>query len=551
MSYVLITVLPLKDSLAKVEKAVDFILNKQYNQSLGLCREAPNVASNMYWLVSDNLWAWKALVLANVSGLPNAAQAGATANKIKANLTELATKYGLTTDVNGLPISYCHEAVIGDVALPPYRTETNCTLYNGNYILNATMRNGTEMPDWDQYADLLLCAALSYHWQGKDSMAISCCNNAIGMWNETSKGIQDKGTSETYSVYKLALLQYTSKLLRLDLTFEQELVNRIYFQQRGDGGVITDYYANGTSVGDANTETTAIVIIALLAKPSLQVGAFYYVWYDPSSTVSWEYPKIQDKPVLGYYNSCDRAVVEQHFAWLSNLHMDFVVVSWWGIDNQWDWRGSFINNAALQVFQVVNENVTSVKVAIMVEPFNESGTYNFTEIYNYIYDLVDQYPTVYFKVDGKPLICFFNGANMTSPTVFAKDDRFTVKIVGNDNTAEWQYDGVTKKDNPPTAIPFPRDRQISVSPRFDDFYVRENNETVDPELEYLYQQQWEKALDYAKRGDIDFVTITSWNEYPERTAIEPHLDATALNQDPYYLYNLTKDYSAQLHYVSK
>ena len=298
-----------------------------------------------------------------------------------------------------------------------------------------------------------------------------------------------------------------------------------------------------------------VAVVMVIPKPverlSPQVGTFYYTWYDPSSPVSWEYPKIQDNPVLGYYNSCDRAVVEQHLTWLSDLHMDFVVVSWWGEDNQWDWRGSFINSGALQILQVANENFTSAKVAIMVEPFNESGTYNFTEIYNYIYDLVDQYPTVYFKVDGKPLICFFNGANMTSPTVFAKDDRFTVKIVGNDNTAEWQYDGVTKKDNPPTAIPFPRDRQISVSPRFDDFYVRENNETVDPELEYLYQQQWEKALDYAKRGDIDFVTITSWNEYPERTAIEPHLDATALNQDPYYLYNLTKDYSAQLHYVSK
>jgi hypothetical protein len=206
----------------------------------------------------------------------------------------------------------------------------------------------------------------------------------------------------------------------------------------------------------------------------------------------------------------------------------------------------------MQVFRIAKENVTNVKVAVIIEPFNESGTYNFTEIYDWVYtNLVQQYPTVYFKVDDKPLLCFFNGQNMTAPEIFQRDDRFTVKIVGNDNTAEWQYDGVTKKDNPPTAIPFPRDRQISVSPRFDDFYVRENNETVDDKLEYLYAQQWQKALSYAKQNTIDFITITTWNEYPERTEIEPHYDATASDHDPYYLYNKTKEYISQVRLLSK
>jgi hypothetical protein len=133
-----------------------------------------------------------------------------------------------------------------------------------------------------------------------------------------------------------------------------------------------------------------------------QVGAFNYAWYDPSSTVSWEYPKIQDRPVLGYYNSCDRAVINQHFAWLTDLNIDFVVVSWWGIDNQYVWRGTFINNMVQQVLHAAEEDGANVKVAIMVEPFNESGTYNLDEIYNYIYGIVEQHRTVYFKVDGTP-----------------------------------------------------------------------------------------------------------------------------------------------------
>ena len=294
---------------------------------------------------------------------------------------------------------------------------------------------------------------------------------------------------------------------------------------------------------------SAFVLFSLMPKRSPQVGVFYYAWYNPTSAVSWEYPKIQDEPVLGYYNSCDPIVIQQHFSWLSDLHVDFIVVSWWGMYNQSDWH-SFINNSTLQVFQVAMANPTSVKVALMVEPFNESGTYNFADVYNWVYaNLVEKYPTFYFKVEGKPLLCFYNDKNMTELGVFQKDDRFTVKIVGNDQTAEWLYDCATKKNNPVSATP--RDRQISVSPRFDDFYVRENNETVDAKLEYLYAQQWQKALDYAKQNTIDFITITSWNEFPERTAIEPQYDATASNQDSYYLYFKTKDYISQVHLPSK
>jgi hypothetical protein len=294
---------------------------------------------------------------------------------------------------------------------------------------------------------------------------------------------------------------------------------------------------------------SSVVVFSLITtKRSPRVGAFYYAWYDPASSVSWEYPKIQDKPILGYYNSSDATIIQQHLHWLSDLHVDFIVVSWWGMHNQSDWH-SFINNNAVQIFQVARANF-NVQVAVMVEPFNESGTYNFTEIYNWVFaNLFEQYPTVYFKVDGKPLLCFFNGENMTSPDVFQRDDRFTVKIVGNDQNAEWLYDCASAKNNP--TPPTPRDRQISVSPRFDDFYVRENNETVDSKLEYLYAQQWQKALDYTKQNAIDFITITSWNEFPERTAIEPHYDATASNQDPYYLYNKTKDYISQVYLLSK
>lgn len=254
-----------------VENAVNFLLNTQFNQSLGFCRVAPNDAPNTYYLVSDNLWAWKALSLASESGLSNAVQAGATAGTIRAKLIELAANYNLPNDSNGLPISYAHEAVIGDEVPLPFQGGADYTLYQDDHVLKTTLYNVTNSNPiwWYRYSDLLLYAALSCHWQGNDSEALVYYNSATNMWNETAVGFQDVVANITglYNTYKLALFLYTSKVLGQSPTFLPEVVDRIYaLQNETNGGIITDYYANGTAAqdADANTETTSIVIIAFL-----------------------------------------------------------------------------------------------------------------------------------------------------------------------------------------------------------------------------------------------------------------------------------------------
>lgn len=278
----------------------------------------------------------------------------------------------------------------------------------------------------------------------------------------------------------------------------------------------------------------------------VQVGTFYYVWYAPAEPTSWEYPKICDKPVLGYYNSCDPEVIAQHFAWLSDLHIDFIVVSWWGFYDQTDWN-SFVDNATYQVFSVAKENVTNVKVCIMVEAFNwtENPTYSYTEIHNYIYDnFVEPYPTVYYKYTDKPLICFFNNPDLTPNGTFQKDSRFETIIVGGDAYADWIYTDLVKCW---VSEPYTRNRQVSVTPRFDDSRFRTPPHINDTRLTNdIYGVEWKRAIELAKQNAIDVVTICSWNEYPERTSIEPHYDSTAWNHDPYFLYNETLKFTKQL-----
>jgi hypothetical protein len=131
----------------------------------------------------------------------------------------------------------------------------------------ADMANGTAvMEDWRRYADLLLYAALSSHWQGKEREALELFNIAKNMWDGV--GIHDSAAEaeSRYATYKLALLLYTSRVLGQKLPFEEELIATILrMQDEETGGIITDYRPNGQPAenADANTETTAITIIAL------------------------------------------------------------------------------------------------------------------------------------------------------------------------------------------------------------------------------------------------------------------------------------------------
>jgi len=239
------------EKVSRVDLAVSYLEN-QFNPSLNLCREAPHVAPNRYWVVGDNLFAYKAFELAGKTDL---------ANSVKSKIIELANTYNLPKDANGLPISYAHEAVIGDVVpYIPFRGGREYLLYTNSYELKTVIYDGPQMTDWQEYADLLLYASLSYWWQGNKTDALNCFNKVKDMWD--GMGLMDKWTQQyaLYSTYKLSLWLYTSKIL--DQTIPGAAIRRIWKQQDSDGGIITEYDFDGNPVGDTNTETTSITVIA-------------------------------------------------------------------------------------------------------------------------------------------------------------------------------------------------------------------------------------------------------------------------------------------------
>ena len=140
----------------ELSHAADFLF-EQYNAQLRLCSEAPNVAPNIYWLASDNLMVYHAIEIY----YPD------TSNQI---YLELERRDGFQSGV--------YEPLFGQSIPLPVKEKITYIIEQGeNYIIKTEVHNYTVnhpfFPNWDEYANLLICSALSHYWEGNVTEACS------------------------------------------------------------------------------------------------------------------------------------------------------------------------------------------------------------------------------------------------------------------------------------------------------------------------------------------------------------------------------------------
>jgi len=269
-----------RSSQENLEEAVAYLRTIAYNPDLKLCREAPRVAPNVYWVASDNLLAYKALEPYDTH----------SASAMRSELVRIAELYNLPTSRDGVPLSLRYDIIMRDDAvleMPP-KDITHLTLYNGSYLLRYDIANGTGgFEDWREYADILLLVALSNHNRGDHANALGNFTLAANMWDGV--GLRDKayrleygegqadGFSHAYATYKLGLLLFAAGKLATSLSFGQDVVARIWsMQNQTNGGIFTHITPDGgPGDSDTNTETTALVILGMTsvrAKPISEFG---------------------------------------------------------------------------------------------------------------------------------------------------------------------------------------------------------------------------------------------------------------------------------------
>jgi len=218
-----------------IHGATDFLFAR-YVPTVGLLNESPETAPDRYWILTDNrLAAW---ALASTGHIADASSLHRTIDTLAPN-----AEHGLIESIVGVAVHW------------PPRTPVQNEIAPGIWL---ETRSGDEMFDWSNYADLTLYAAINAANQGHNETARDHYDHALSMFD--GLGFQDKAFDGRYTTYKLALALLAAQ--RLNLTPSSALVSQLLAQQSADGGFVAHYTADG-QVGDANTETTALALLAM------------------------------------------------------------------------------------------------------------------------------------------------------------------------------------------------------------------------------------------------------------------------------------------------
>jgi len=339
--------------------------------------------------------------------------------------------------------------------------------------------------------------------------------------------------------------------------------------------------------GSTGTTTTAKTTTSVAERPP--VGTFLYLWYGYNATSHrwtgglgtshWNDTSsglVKDKPSLGYYASLDNRTLGAQLSEMKEAGISVIAVSWWGTGNATQSGSSAtlngaIDNATLNLFRYLEatKGQWQFRVAIMVEPFNL--TYNMTprdyvKVYDYLYArYYHPFDDLVMYWQGKPLLMSFNagwpgyGGGFQAGRL-PSNSTFTYRLVGSrPNPFDWNFwagmrfldasGGSAEPQNYEYNPVISGDGEVGIAPRYDDYSLwlagqRDGYMRFDYQLSQgMYGSEWNYVL--GEVANVHLILIYSWNEYHERTAIEPHWDYTS-QVSPDYLANLTASYVAKL-----
>ena len=220
-------------------------LNARYNLTLGLLNESPQVAPDKYWLTNDNALA--AFIFSKL-GQP----------ELSAVINTSMLRYGYNSNglidvVWGTPVSF-----------PPYVGRQVMLLKVGtSEVWQELHSDGPRFEDWADYSNLGFLGALNEYQQGHVPESLSIFSNTLAQFDGT--GFHDKAFNGQYETYKLALALYVGTTIHAPIPNGDALFKILKSTQAMDGGFITHYRDLNTFEGDANTETTSLALLALMA----------------------------------------------------------------------------------------------------------------------------------------------------------------------------------------------------------------------------------------------------------------------------------------------
>lgn len=277
------------------------------------------------------------------------------------------------------------------------------------------------------------------------------------------------------------------------------------------------------------------------------VLAHYYPWYERAS---WSDPYLLDQP-LRTYSTEDPADVQRVLQEAKRGGLDGVIISWQGRDTGggWNHRRAML---ALQAAQAAGMTASIQLETLVVNPQRVEGApLDVATAVQFLSDIVDLYGThpAYLRVDGRPVVFVYAWgfaahetwrtvservraggrdllilADSLDPAALAVGDgayTYAANLFAPDIAAFSRRLAVAARSYHLLGAGYgaPRLAVATVSPGYDESRLpdRPRRQQVDRRDGAFYDVQWRAAL----ASGADWIVVTSWNEWPENTHIEP------------------------------
>ncbi len=290
------------------------------------------------------------------------------------------------------------------------------------------------------------------------------------------------------------------------------------------------------------------LVESIPARPQKMLWAYYYPWYYADN---WDTSILQDRPLLGYYGSDSRPVIEQHVVQAQGVGIDGFISSWWGPDSDTDKN--------LQVLLDVAQ-ARGFSVMINFELLESDGQpRSGVEVFKWLRYAISEYGDhpAYAKVDGRPVFVIWASETLSNASweeILSRlaAEGFEPFLLGQ-FSGEWAgldslgiFDGLYQynilnviQSNDQVDVldrvyevtgrtvryypllmdtPAPRLWAATIQPGYDDHLIPGRSSPIlGRDDGALYRATWNAALSSAP----DWIFITTWNEWLEHTYIEP------------------------------
>jgi hypothetical protein len=261
------------------------------------------------------------------------------------------------------------------------------------------------------------------------------------------------------------------------------------------------------------------------ATGTREVIAQYYAWFDQNS---WGPSRVPDQPAQPY-NSADRATIDRQVTQAQQSGIDAFALDWWGPGNPTDSNLQTLLSVAAQ---------HGFKVTITFDQ-DSPFVHNTGDIVNDL-NYASRYfsSPAWFHYNGKPVVAFYGTRKYDvgtwssirgmvgsgqSAIWLAEGDLFQYLSVFDGiypYSIAWSPDPASQlADYGRQARAYPGKLWVAtVMPGYNDTLLgRPNGFWVDRQGGAYYTSVWQGAI----ASQPDLVSITSWNEWPEGSQIEP------------------------------